>query len=90
MRPGCGESLGVCEEAWSGAVVVSVVGGLCGRQAECIEPWPTSPQFMAGVDQDSIDAEVDGNRTRRTRITRPNRFEGGGAHQVPGHLHTAP
>jgi len=31
-------------------------------------------------------AEVDGNRTRRTRITRPNRFEGGGAHQVPGHL----
>jgi len=31
-------------------------------------------------------AEVDGNRTRRTRIARPNRFEGGGAHQVPGHL----
>ena len=31
-------------------------------------------------------AEVDGNRTRRTGITRPNRFEGGGAHQVPGHL----
>jgi hypothetical protein len=35
-------------------------------------------------------AEVDGNRTRRTRITRPNRFEGGGAHQVPGHLHGSP
>ena len=31
-------------------------------------------------------AEVDGNRTRRTGITRPTRFEGGGAHQVPGHL----
>jgi hypothetical protein len=29
---------------------------------------------------------VDGNRTRRTRITRPNRFEGGGAHQVLVHL----
>jgi hypothetical protein len=28
-------------------------------------------------------AEVDGNRTRRTGIARPNRFEGGGAHQVP-------
>ncbi len=34
-------------------------------------------------------AEVDGNRTRRTGIARPNRFEGGGAHQVPGHLHPA-
>jgi hypothetical protein len=32
-------------------------------------------------------AEVDGNRTRRTGIARPNRFEGGGAHQVLGHLH---
>src|SRR4029079_5031868 len=32
-------------------------------------------------------ADVDGNRTRRTGIARPNRFEGGGAHQVPGHLH---
>lgn len=31
-------------------------------------------------------AEMDGNRTRRTGIARPNRFEGGGAHQVPGHL----
>ena len=29
---------------------------------------------------------MDGNRTRRTRITRPNRFEGGGAHQVLVHL----
>jgi D-2-hydroxyacid dehydrogenase (NADP+) len=35
-------------------------------------------------------AEVDGNRTRRTRIARPNRFEGGGAHQAHGHLHIAP
>ena len=32
-------------------------------------------------------AEVDGNRTRRTGITRPTRFEGGGAHQALGHLH---
>src|SRR5689334_22179476 len=32
-------------------------------------------------------AEVDGNRTRRTGVARPSRFEGGGAHQVPGHLH---
>ena len=31
-------------------------------------------------------AEVDGNRTRRTGIARPDRFEGGGAHQVLGHL----
>ena len=31
-------------------------------------------------------AEVDGNRTRRTGIARPTRFEGGGAHQVLGHL----
>ncbi len=34
-------------------------------------------------------AEVDGNRTRRTGITRPTRFEGGGAHQVPRHLRSA-
>ena len=32
-------------------------------------------------------AEVDGNRTRRTGITHPTRFEGGGAHQALGHLH---
>ena len=31
-------------------------------------------------------AEVDGNRTRRTGITHPTRFEGGGAHQALGHL----
>lgn len=31
-------------------------------------------------------AEVDGNRTRRKGIALANRFEGGGAHQVPGHL----
>ena len=29
---------------------------------------------------------MDGNRTRRTRIARSSRFEGGGVHQVPGHL----
>ncbi len=33
-----------------------------------------------------MQSEVDGNRTRRTGIARPNRFEGGGAHQVPRHL----
>ena len=31
-------------------------------------------------------AEVDGNRTRRAGIACSNRFEGGGAHQVHGHL----
>ena len=31
-------------------------------------------------------AEVDGNRTRRRRITTTTRFEGGGAHQALGHL----
>ena len=31
-------------------------------------------------------AEVDGNRTRRRGVTTTTRFEGGGAHQVPGHL----
>ena len=56
------------------------------HQARCIEPWPTSPQVTAGADQGSLTSEVDGNRTRRTGIARPNRFEGGGAHQVPGHL----
>ena len=34
-------------------------------------------------------AEVDGNRTRRTGITHPTRFEGGGAHQALGHLRPA-
>ena len=34
----------------------------------------------------SLLAEVDGNRTRQTRIARLGRFEGGGAHQVPRHL----
>lgn len=38
----------------------------------------------------SVLAEVDGNRTRRTGVSRPNRFEGGGAHQVPGHLRRPP
>ena len=35
-------------------------------------------------------AEVDGNRTRRTGIARPTRFEGGGAHQALGHLRMRP
>ena len=32
---------------------------------------------------------MDGNRTRRTGITHPTRFEGGGAHQALGHLRPA-
>ena len=32
------------------------------------------------------EAEVDGNRTRRCRVTTANRFEGGGAHQALEHL----
>ena len=31
-------------------------------------------------------AEVDGNRTRRTRIARSDRVEDGGTHQACGHL----
>jgi len=34
----------------------------------------------------NVSAEVDGNRTRQTRVARLGRFEGGGAHQVPRHL----
>ncbi len=45
-------------------------------------PRPSTPAWK----RCSWLAEVDGNRTRRTGIARPNRFEGGGAHQVPGHL----
>ncbi len=39
---------------------------------------------------DRATAEVDGNRTRRTGIARPTRFEGGGAHQALGHLQGRP
>lgn len=35
-------------------------------------------------------AEVDGNRTRLRWITSHTRFEGGGAHQVLGHLRSTP
>lgn len=35
-------------------------------------------------------AEVDGNRTRLRWITSHTRFEGGGAHQVLGHLRSLP
>ena len=38
----------------------------------------------------ALAAEVDGNRTRRTGIARPARFEGGGAHQVLEHLRRRP
>ena len=37
----------------------------------------------------AVVAEVDGNRTRRTGIARPTRFEGGGAHQALRHLRWA-
>jgi hypothetical protein len=30
----------------------------------------------------TVMAEVDGNRTRRTEVIRPNRVEDGGAHQA--------
>ena len=30
----------------------------------------------------TVMAEVDGNRTRRTEVVRPNRVEDGGAHQA--------
>lgn len=55
-----------------------------------IEPSTASPRPVRHVAQGSIAAEVDGNRTRRTGIARPNRFEGGGAHQVPRHLPIVP
>ena len=48
-------------------------------------PATDEPDLLLGVL-----AEVDGNRTRQTGIARLNRFEGGGAHQVPGHLHAPP
>ena len=68
-----------------------------GRRApgpRCDEPPPQQPGTTMADDarRDGSAsayvrlAEVDGNRTRRTGIARPNRFEGGGAHQVPGHL----
>ena len=49
-------------------------------------PAAYAPTWQGG----HLVAEVDGNRTRRTGIARPTRFEGGGAHQVPGHLHPGP
>jgi EAL domain-containing protein (putative c-di-GMP-specific phosphodiesterase class I) len=51
------------------------------RQAQGRGPVPhEAPRVETSL------AEVDGNRTRRTGSARPTRFEGGGAHQVPGHL----
>ncbi len=47
----------------------------------------TSEWTLRRARRAGVSAEVDGNRTRRTGITRPTRFEGGGAHQAPGHLH---
>ena len=51
---------------------------------------PTGRSEMGCPSHADLVAEVDGNRTRRTGIARPTRFEGGGAHQVPGHLRRAP
>ena len=56
--------------------------------AEAYLPAASGPRSATGEGNDM--AEVDGNRTRRTGIARPTRFEGGGAHQVPGHLHVGP
>jgi hypothetical protein len=51
-----------------------------------IESWPHVTAGH-GTCRPGFDlAEVDGNRTRRKGFALPNRFEGGGAHQVPGHL----
>ena len=49
--------------------------GLVGSASDDVAETPVDPL-----------AEVDGNRTRRMGIAHPNRFEGGGAHQVLGHL----
>ncbi len=49
-----------------------------------IEPWaPIIPAHDHQRPRVRLIAEVDGNRTRRTGVARPSRFEGGGAHQVP-------
>jgi hypothetical protein len=50
------------------------------------EPRTGTPLVDGHAIRGPIDTEVDGNRTRRTGIARPNRFEGGGAHQVRRHL----
>ena len=49
---------------------------------ECFRP----PRGGAKHSTEVCLAEVDGNRTRQTRVARLGRFEGGGAHQVPRHL----
>jgi HAD superfamily hydrolase (TIGR01490 family) len=62
------------------------------RSAARSSSWPGRltrvPGDLAGVVAEAYGrlAEVDGNRTRQTGITRLGRFEGGGAHQVLGHL----
>ena len=52
--------------------------------------FPGGPLITVTEGRSGPVAEVDGNRTRRTGIARPTRFEGGGAHQVPGHLRVGP
>ena len=60
--------------------------GVASRQRERqSNPGPAAPVSQAcgpGFDF----TEVDGNRTRLAGIACDSRFEGGGAHQVPGHL----
>ena len=82
------------DESWRNGVR-SVTTRLVGFDDWLHERPPTALHKCPGQDDfcsswwtpvDAV-AEVDGNRTRRTGIARPNRFEGGGAHQVPGHLH---
>ena len=48
-----------------------------------------SPLTVLGRAAERMVAEVDGNRTRQWGIAPLTRFEGGGAHQVPGHLRAA-
>ena len=57
-----------------------------GRTAGPSRPGPWPPPDDTGRPGLRPAAEVDGNRTRRTGIARPTRFEGGGCHQVSGHL----
>ena len=64
------------------------VAGRRPHVAPASQPFPGSARDRRAHPRTTVDAlaEVDGNRTRRMGIAHPNRFEGGGAHQVPRHL----
>ena len=87
------------ERVGTGSVVVAVRvmrGARIEQQERLLAHLARSLAFMLHVAPGRRDvrvadelgplAEVDGNRTRRMGIAHPNRFEGGGAHQVLGHL----